>query len=163
MRNVLLTSALVICLSLPAAAAAQRGAPVSLPDGAGKDVVEIACTTCHGLRQIVGSAGYDADGWRDLMSTMVDLPDAQARRAAGYLSAHFPSTTDRAPTLVAGDFEIEITEWTVPTLGQRSRDPAEAPDGSIWWTGMWASLAGRLDPATGQMEEYRLPPSARPH
>ena len=22
----------------------------------------------------------------------------------------------------------------------------EAPDGSIWWTGMWASLTGRLDP-----------------
>lgn len=28
---------------------------------------------------------------------------------------------------------------------------------------MWASLAGRLDPETGAMEEFRLPPTARPH
>jgi virginiamycin B lyase len=50
-----------------------------------------------------------------------------------------------------------------PTLGQRSRDPIEAPDGSIWWTGMYASLVGRLDPKTGEMKEFPLPPTARPH
>ena len=58
---------------------------------------------------------------------------------------------------------VRITEWIVPTLGQRSRDAAEATDGSIWWTGMWASLAGRLDPETGEMREYQLPQEARPH
>ena len=164
MRNVLWALALLIGLSIPATAAAQRGgAQPSLPDGEGKNVVEATCTTCHGLRQIMGSAGYDADGWHDLIGTMVALPDAQARRVSGYLAAHFPPKPGRAPTLAAGDIEIEITEWTVPTLGQRSRDPAEAPDGSIWWTGMWASLAGRLDPATGEMKEYPLPETARPH
>jgi virginiamycin B lyase len=166
MKNVILASVLVACVSLPASLTAQRGGrgqQAALPDGAGKDVVEAACTSCHGLRQIMGSTGYDADGWRDLMSTMVALPDAQARRAADYLAGHYPATTDRAPTVVDGDFEIEITEWLVPTLGQRSRDPAEAPDGSIWWTGMWASIAGRLDPATGEMEEFQLPDDARPH
>ena len=76
---------------------------------------------------------------------------------------HFPEDTSRRPNLIAGDTQIEIIEWTVPTLGQRSRDPVEAPDGSIWWTGMWASLTGRLDPDTGVMEEYKLPPSSRPH
>jgi len=164
MRKVLLALVFVTCLSVPAAVAAQRGgAQASLPDGDGKDVVEIACTACHGLGQVMNSAGYDADGWRDLMSTMVALPDAQARRAANYLASHYPATTDRAPTLMDGDLKIEITEWIGPTLGQRLRDPAEAPDGAIWWTGMWASLAGRLDPATGHMEEYKLPASARPH
>jgi virginiamycin B lyase len=164
MRTVLLASLLVTFVYLPAPLAAQRGsAQEGLPDGEGKDVVEIACTTCHGLRNIGRSTGYDAAGWLDLMSTMVDLPDAQAQRVANYLATHYPSTTERAPTLVGGDFEIEITEWMVPTLGQRSRDPIEAPDGSIWWTGMWASLAGRLDPATGEMEEFRLPREARPH
>jgi virginiamycin B lyase len=59
--------------------------------------------------------------------------------------------------------QISIEEWMVPTLGQRARDPIEAPDGSIWWTGMWASLVGRLDPETGAMAEYHLPPAARPH
>ncbi|MCH6552398.1 MAG: PQQ-binding-like beta-propeller repeat protein, partial [Planctomycetes bacterium] len=64
--------------------------------------------------------------------------------------AHFPEQPGRRPTLISGDASIEFTEWMVPTLGQRSRDPVEAPDGSIWWTGMWASLAGRLDPETGE-------------
>jgi virginiamycin B lyase len=94
---------------------------------------------------------------------MIELSDAQASTIASYLAEHFPEDKSRRPTLIAGDTEIEIIEWTVPTLGQRSRDPAEAPDGSIWWTGMWASLAGRLDPETGIMEEFKLPPTARPH
>ena len=164
MKKVLMASLLAGLVSLPAPAVAQgAGAQEGLPEGEGRDVVEIACTTCHGLRNIERSTGYDADGWHDLISTMVDLPDAQAQRVADYLATHYPAKTHRAPTLVGGDFEIEFTEWIVPTLGQRSRDPSEAPDGSIWWTGMWASLAGRLDPATGEMEEYHLPREARPH
>ena len=62
-----------------------------------------------------------------------------------------------------GDTDITIEEWVTPTLGQRTRDPVESPDGAIWWTGMWASLIGRLDPNTGAMQEYQLPSSARPH
>ena len=147
-----------------ATAFAQPGGNAELPDGPGKDLVEIACTTCHGINVINRSAGYaSAAEWHRVFSTMVELPAAQAETIANYLATHFPEDTSRRPTLVAGDFDIEITEWQVPTLGQRSRDPAEAPDGSIWWTGMWASLAGRLDPETGVMEEFHLPPSARPH
>lgn len=95
------------------------------------------------------------------MDSMVVLADPQAETVAAYLAAHFPKNEQRAPTLVDGDFEIEIREWLVPTLGQRSRDPIEAPDGSIWWTGMWASIAGRLDPATGALDE--IDTRARPY
>jgi virginiamycin B lyase len=94
---------------------------------------------------------------------MVKLPDAQANTIARYLAEHFPAKPGRKPVLVAGDTRIDITEWQAPTLGQRVRDPVEAPDGSIWWTGMWASLVGHLDPETGAMEEYHLPITARPH
>ena len=94
---------------------------------------------------------------------MVILPEEEARVIAEYLAEHFPERPERRPVLVEGDLEIDIKEWIVPTLGQRSRDPIEAPDGSIWWTGMWASLVGRLNPATGDMKEYPLPPEARPH
>ena len=148
-------------VSLAPASAQQNQRP--LPDGEGMELVEIACTRCHGLNQIIRAAGYDAPGWKDLLGTMVSVPDAQSTRMADYLAAHFPPRSGREPILIPGDAKIQITEWTVPTLGQRSRDPAEAPDGSIWWTGMWASVAGRLDPATGQMDEFMLPESARPH
>lgn len=155
---------LVCGLAFSHCALAQRPTPQALPEGPGKMLVENLCTTCHTTATISRAAGYStAADWRRVFSTMIELPDSQANTIATYLAEHFPEDTSRRPNLIAGDVDIEIIEWTVPTLGQRSRDPAEAPDGSIWWTGMWASLAGRLDPETGVMEEFRLPPSARPH
>ncbi len=135
-----------------------------LPEGEGKQLVEIACYSCHSSFNIVRSAGYDSvEEWKHVFETMVDLSDVQATTIASYLAEHFPADPSRRPTLVPGDTKINIREWVVPTLGQRSRDPIEAPDGSIWWTGMWASLVGRLDPETGDMQEFRLPLAARPH
>ena len=148
--------------TLGVADAQRRGQPVQLPEGAGQEIVQESCTSCHGL-DMIPRAGFTAEGWASLMASMVELSPAQSETAARYLAEHFPERADRRPTLVTGDTSITITEWLVPTLGQRVRDPIEAPDGSIWWTGMWASLAGRLDPQTGEMEELRLPPEARPH
>ena len=152
--------ALLLLLTLSCLATAQSG----LPEGAGRDFVLAHCTSCHGTAQIERSAGFgSAAEWQGLFSTMIKLPRAQSETIAAYLAEHFPEDASRRPTLVAGDTQIDIIEWMVPTLGQRSRDPVEAKDGSIWWTGMWASLAGRLDPKTGEMEEFLLPPAARPH
>ena len=154
--------ALLVALAQPALG--QQPAPGTLPEGVGKELVQQHCSSCHAIATITRAAGYSTtDEWRRVMATMIDLPAAQAQTMAVYLAEHFPEDVSRRPNLIAGDTEIEIIEWMVPTLGQRSRDPAEAPDGSIWWTGMWASLAGRLDPKTGEMEEFRLPPTARPH
>ena len=150
-------------LGLVGAGQAQPSQPASLPDGEAKLLVEAACTSCHGVALITRSAGYDPTAWRDLIDTMVNLADAQEQTIASYLASHFPPKPERRPTLVPGDVEIEIEEWVVPTLGQRARDPIEAPDGSIWWTGMWSSMAGRIDLDTMEMEEYQLPPKARPH
>ena len=121
------------------------------------------CTACHGLNQIPGSAGFSKEGWAALIATMVALPANEAATVSTYLAANFPEKPGRRPSLVSGEAKIKITEWVTPTLGQRTRDPIEAPDGSIWWTGMWASLVGRLDPKTGAMKEYPLPPTAKPH
>ncbi len=163
--RVLACSALVGMLLSQTATAQRGGAPVELPDGAAKELVEAACaSSCHSGRTLVRSAGYDSPGrWLEVMESMVELPEADANAIAEYLAEHFPEQEERRPTLVPGPVEVEIQEWMVPTLGQRSRDPIEAPDGSIWWTGMWASLVGRLDPVTGAMKEYPLPPEARPH
>lgn len=137
---------------------------LTLPAGDGKALIESICYGCHTVFNIVGSAGYDSsEEWQNVFGTMINLPARQAETIGAYLSEHYPADPSRAPTLVDGDFEIEIIEWQAPTLGQRTRDPVESPDGSIWWTGMYASLIGRLDPQTGEMEEFRLPAAARPH
>lgn len=141
----------------------RRGQPVELPEGQGSELVRNQCVDCHGLNRIASSSGFGVDGWEEVIASMIALPDAQAKTMAQYLATHFPERQERRPTLIAGKNSIKITEWMVPTLGQRSRDPVEAPDGSIWWTGMWASLAGRLDPETGEMEEFLLPPESKPH
>ncbi len=136
---------------------------VALPDGPGKDVVQAACGSCHGVNQITGAAGYSRDGWQDLIGSMVKLPDAQLASASQYLAMHFPPKPGREPVLVPGPVTVTFKEWVVPTLGQRARDPLQLADGTIWWTGQFASLVGRLNPRTGEMKEYKLAADARPH
>jgi virginiamycin B lyase len=159
-----LTLVLLGALMTVAPTVAQRGGPpIQLPAGAGQELVQGNCTQCHGLNLIVNSSGFSKDAWATLVATMVTLPADQAAAISGYLATNFPEKPGSRPSLVSGDAKIKITEWQVPTLGQRSRDSVEAPDGSFWWTGMWASLVGRLDPRTGEMKEYPLPATARPH
>jgi virginiamycin B lyase len=136
-----------------------------LPDGAGRELVEGMCTACHPASQILGSSGYTREGWQELTGTMVDLSASEADRAAilDYLAARFPPNGRRASKAMAGDAGITLQQWQVPTLGQRSRDPVEAPDGSIWWAGQWGNLLGRIDPASGEMREFPLPDGSRPH
>ena len=136
----------------------------ALPPGEGEALVREACSGCHRPEILERAQGYDTTSkWRALISTMVALDEPREDIIARYLAEHFRSKPELYPTLVPGPVEIEIDEWLVPTLGQRSRDPIEAQDGAIWWTGMWASLVGRMDPATGAFTEYPLPPTARPH
>lgn len=151
----------ILCVVLPFTASGQSEA---LPDGAGKQMVEGVCTGCHKTNLILGSSGYTREGWQELILTMIDVsksPDFET--ISTYLSTHFPARTHRQPTLVPGDVSITFREWKVPTLGQRSRDPIQAADGSIWWAGQWGNLIGRINPDTGDMREYPLPDGAKPH
>ena len=138
---------------------------VALPEGDGRDLVEAVCSACHGVNLIEGSSGHSREDWRFLTSTMVDLSGNPAvrDRILDYLATHFPPNGNRAAVPVAGPLNIRFEQWQVPTLGQRSRDPVEGPDGSIWWVGQWLDIMGRIDPATGQMQEFRLPAGAKPH
>ena len=135
------------------------------PDGETKAIVDATCSTCHRVGLIPRSSGYTEAGWNELIATMIDLshvPDVQAE-IVDYLATHYPPNTNRVATLVPGSFDIAFTEWVVPTLGQRSRDPAEAPDGTIWWVGQSGNIIGRINPETGEMLEYPLPEGAMPH
>ena len=161
-RKALVLTAASVLAAFPAHAQ-QGGQQRTLPEGPGRDIVQASCGSCHGLNNIFGAAGYDEAGWRHVIGSMIALPEAQEAQVVSYLARSFPPTTDRAPTRVAGGSQVKITEWVAPTLGQRVRDPLEARDGAIWWTGMFASLIGRRDPQSGALREYKLPNGARPH
>jgi virginiamycin B lyase len=151
-------------LFLMVAPFAAQGQPAELPEGDGKPLVQNLCTACHDTNQITRSSGYTREGWRELIQTMIDLSGNPAGGAiVTYLTTHYPAGTHLQPTLVPGEPSIAFREWKVPTLGQRARDPVQAPDGSIWWAGQWANLIGRINPDTGDMREYPLPEGAKPH
>jgi virginiamycin B lyase len=160
MRILLPTAA---CALIPIVA--QTAPAPQMPDGPGKQMVESVCTTCHNLNQIRNSSGYTKEQWAELIGNMADLNGAPQQRdqILTYLATNFPPNQKRAPKPVAGDLKINIQEWKVPTLGQRSRDPAMTPDGAVWWTGQYGNLVGRIDTKTGAMKEITLPTGTRPH
>lgn len=136
-----------------------------LPDGSGKQLVEDMCTACHRTNMITRSSGYTQDDWAELTGTMIDLSadPSTLDEITAYLAQHFPPNDRRASKLMPGTVELTFREWQVPTLGQRSRDPVEAADGTIWWAGQTGNLIGSINPATGEMTEYPLPARAMPH
>jgi virginiamycin B lyase len=172
-RTVLaLIAALAVSTVVAARAGGQQGPPpgraggpppVQLPEGAGKDMVSTTCSRCHGLNLITGSFGYTKDGWADRIATMLTLPREQVNTISTYLGEHFPVKHAPGAVLIAGPVQVNIREWTVPTLGSRPHDPLAARDGSIWWTGQFASRLGRVDPRTGALKEFPLPAGVQPH
>lgn len=59
-------------------------------------------------------------------------------------------------TIAAGDDDVVIREWDVPTPNSRPHDPAVGPDGSLWYTGQLANKLGRLDEKSGEIQEFPL-------
>ena len=156
-------SAAMVALGFPAFALAQGTQVAELPQGEGRDLVQGLCVACHQTDLITGSVGYTEDEWRYLFDKMISLPDGPATTIAQYLAASFPPSGERKPVLLDGPETVTFQEWVSPTLGQRPRDPFMHSDGTIWWAGMYGSLVGMVDPASGEMKEIRLDPMARPH
>jgi virginiamycin B lyase len=132
----------------------RQPAPVDLPEGAGRALVEASCAECHGLNRITNYWGDTEKGWRQLFDSMVNLPEEQADTVAAYLAAHFPVGPAPEAVVIPGNTNVSIREWLLPSLGSRPHDPLAADDGSVWWTGQWSTVLGRLDPTTGDVTQY---------
>ena len=141
-----------------------RGQPFALPDGPGKEIVQAQCTKCHALGLIGNSGGYTRPEWEQLFGTMVALPNDQKAEVSEYLAKNFPELPRPAPVVIPGPVNIAIKEWNVPSLGSRPHDPEPGPDGTIWWTGMFANVLGRYTIKTGEFKEFPAKtPASGPH
>src|SRR5687768_1719426 len=81
----------------------QGGPPaVQLPEGAGREQVQAACSRCHGLNLITSSWGYTKDGWQDRIATMVKLPPGELDAISSYLGAHYPTKDVPGAVLISG-------------------------------------------------------------
>jgi cytochrome c5 len=87
---------LAACAALAAAIAASSSAPRAaapgdeLPDGAGKKVLQRACTTCHDLDEVTKFKGYYTRAqWKDIVVTMREygaaLDEGEVEPLAEYL------------------------------------------------------------------------------
>ncbi len=163
-RGFLIVAAALALAPIAASAQEKGKGPPPLPEGKGKQFVEGICSTCHATQLIVNSSGYTREQWRELTSYMIDLSKSpQQSEILDYLAANFPPNNKRAAKPVTGNFQVSFKEWVMPHLGERTRDPIQAADGTIWYAGQFANLIGHLDPKTGKAKEYELPPKSMPH
>jgi cytochrome c5 len=67
-------------------------APVTLPDGPGKDLVEARCTACHDLERVAVVKRHKAE-WPALVANMVGrgavATPEEVRTISSYLTSHF--------------------------------------------------------------------------
>jgi virginiamycin B lyase len=166
-----LVSVFVVCFLLSplldAQTQGQTRTQVSLPEGAGKEVVRNACASCHSLAT-VANAGHTREEWDSVVHMMINagakVEREQVLSLMDYLAKNFPEKPAPAAVVIPGPVEVSIKEWKVPTPGSRPHDPAVAPDGSVWYTGQMANVLGRFDPKTEQFKEYPIEfPSSGPH
>jgi cytochrome c5 len=86
------TASLVNYLAANLAPAVAAPAPGGLPEGDGKQIVEAACTQCHGV-DYVTDAKYNRDQWTDVVSRMklsgAPVEDSQVPVLVDYLTKNF--------------------------------------------------------------------------
>ncbi len=152
----------VFAFGYPARGQAQMDAhaPIQLPDGTGKDIVQTSCSLCHSLRNVVNS-GHTPDEWRTTMAMMLNVgapvPKDKVGVVTDYLIKNFPERPAPAPMVIPGNVKVTFQEWKLPTPGSRPHDPLAAPDGTIWYTGHMANLLGHIYPKTGVIKEFHPP------
>lgn len=95
----------VVCLTLPASAAAQTANAAALPEGAGKALVTSRCAGCHDMNTTISRRATAAE-WRETIARMVErgaqVPAAEAAVIAAYLAEHFgPAAAPAGETTAA--------------------------------------------------------------
>jgi len=89
-----------------------------------------------------------------LLSALAAAAVAAASHAGG---SNYGITPGAHPDLAG-----KVSEWPVPTP-RFARDPAPAPDGSIYISVMMGDKVARFDPKTQAFKEWELPPGHHPH
>src|SRR5688500_19777860 len=113
--------AMMTCGAAATAAAQGQGQQrqVVLPEGQGKEVVQILCTQCHGLNNIANSDGYTQAGWKALIRTMVRMRPEREELVTAYLATHFPEKPAPAAVLIPGPATVTFKDWMVRSEERR--------------------------------------------
>ncbi len=154
-----------------------------LPDAKGKDLYFRHCFACHGFESRMAKVKRDEDGWRSRVNYMKDamayfimrpqnqFTDQKAEDIVYYLNYTFgeDSTLPKSPADVPGYQEtvrnfsdealkIVYVEYETPGPDRMPWSAYPDKDGKFWvpYYGR-ANKIARLDPETGEMEEFPVP------
>jgi len=156
---------------------------VLLPDGKGKSLLVDRCFGCHGFQSRMVSVRRDEEGWRDRVNYMTEamhfflgsfgIPfnDQNKADVTSYLNSVFgeDSTLPKSPTenpkyketvRSFGDEAMKIVyvEYELPGPNRMPWSAFPDKNGNYWmpYYGR-ANKIGRLDPRTGEVQEYPVP------
>ena len=152
----------VLVIAVPARSQEQTRsrAPVTLPDGDAKGIVQTACSVCHSLGNVTNS-GHTPEDWKTTVAMMLNVgapvPKDKVEMVTNYLIQNFPEKPAPPAVIIPGNVDVSFQEWDLPTPGSRPHDPLPSPDGTFWYSGHMANLLGHVDPKTGKITEYHPP------
>jgi virginiamycin B lyase len=155
-------------------------ARVLWPDAPAKDKLFSSCFICHGFQTRMASVPHDYDGWKGrvlfmrvaMKFSLADLiNDQEADQVAAYLTSLYgetsvlPKYADEAPgyaqTLRPLDdsaLNITYTEYSMPSKSRMPFSAAPDKNGYFWIPNFGiANRITRLDPKTGEMQDYPVP------
>lgn len=152
-----------------------------LPEGKAKGTLTTRCFMCHGVQTFVVTRRQDEAGWRRNVDDMRDsmrhllrdgVTDDMAAELATYLAHAFgvdselprsPSDLPEYQKVTRGELadeamKIVYVDYELPGPYRMPWNAAPDKDGNLWipYYGR-ANQVAKLDPATGSVQEFRVP------
>ncbi|HEV2522903.1 MAG TPA: carboxypeptidase regulatory-like domain-containing protein [Candidatus Acidoferrales bacterium] len=156
---------------------------VLFPEAKGKDLLVTRCFACHGFQSRMASTRRDEEGWRDRVAYMVEsmhfflgavggpFNEENANDVASYINSLFgeepvlpkspgemPKYKELVRTFDDEAMKIVYVEYDLPGPSRMPWSAFPDKDGNYWmpYYGR-ANKIGRLDPKTGEVQEYPVP------
>jgi len=149
------------------------------PTAKGRDLIVRHCSSCHLFQTRMASVTRDQDGWRDRVEYMrtamhfslADVTDQDADDIASYLTqlfgpdsvlpkspADMPGYKDTVRPFSSEAMNIVYVEYDMPGPSRMPFSAAPDKDGYLWIPNFGvANKITRLDPRTGQMQDFSVP------
>jgi virginiamycin B lyase len=144
--------------------------------GEEKRLLTINCNWCHSYQQIFRNR-YDEASWAKIVYRMIHgagsplinvntrgrfPPEDEARLVHWLATVRGPDSKDpnfvTLPRPQGRQTRVIITEYELPRLETATHDVSGDSKGNIWYSTHRSSYIGRLDPRTGAVKEFRVPP-----
>jgi virginiamycin B lyase len=153
------------------------------PDAKGKDLLVGRCFACHGFQSRMAPIRRDEEGWRDRVNYMMEsmhfflgglgapFNDQNAADVTSYINSLFgenpvlpkspaelPAYKDLVRSFGDEAMKIVYVEYDLPGPSRMPWSAFPDKDGNFWmpYYGK-ANKIGRLDPKSGEVQEYPVP------